>query len=96
MLTMGMMFHQIDLLGAQGLTEIEGAANFLPQTVAAVLATLVTGGLIDRFRPRFLVAMAMIVLGASRVVVFRLQPRITARHILRCVAGCSAGSYARR
>ena len=34
MIGTGLAFHQIDLLGAQGLTPVEAAANFLPQSVA--------------------------------------------------------------
>ncbi len=39
----GLAFHQIDLLGEQGLTPIEAAANFVPQMLAALGATLLVG-----------------------------------------------------
>lgn len=51
MLTTGLNFHQIALLGERGLTPVEAAANFLPQTAAALLATLAAGALIDRLPP---------------------------------------------
>ncbi|MDK1344950.1 hypothetical protein QNO09_16910 [Streptomyces sp. 378] len=34
------MLHQVALLGDRGLTPAEAAANFLPQTAAALLAAL--------------------------------------------------------
>ena len=37
MLSTGLAFHLISILGQQGLTTIEAAANFIPQTVAALL-----------------------------------------------------------
>jgi MFS family permease len=53
-------FHQIALLGEQGLSATEAAANFLPQTVAGTLATLLLGYLVDRGRPRLLLAASML------------------------------------
>ena len=43
MLGTAVAFHLIDLLGERGLSSTEAAANFLPQTVAALLATLAVG-----------------------------------------------------
>ncbi|MCC3761945.1 MFS transporter [Glycomyces sp. TRM65418] len=53
-------FHQIALLGEQGLSATEAAANFLPQTIAGTLATLLLGYLVDRGRPRLLLAASML------------------------------------
>nr|WP_255673025.1 MFS transporter [Glycomyces amatae] len=53
-------FHQIALLGEQGLSATEAAANFLPQTVAGTLATLLLGYLVDKGRPRLLLAASML------------------------------------
>ncbi len=61
----GLAFHQISILGEQGLTPIEAAANFVPQTVAGVVATLGTGSLVDRVRPRILLVAAMALLAAA-------------------------------
>ena len=52
-------FHQISLLGERGLTTAQAAANFIPQTVAALVATLATGMLADRVRHRWLIIAAM-------------------------------------
>ena len=54
MLSTAVAFHQISLLGERGLSPTEAAANFLPQTVAALLATLATGTLVDRASPRWI------------------------------------------
>lgn len=59
MIGTGMMFHQISLLGEQGLTAAQAAANFVPQSVATVTATLAAGWLADRWPPRLLIPLAM-------------------------------------
>lgn len=61
----GVNFHQISLLGERGLTPAEAAVNFVPQTVAALLATLGTGMLADRVRHRWLIIGAMLALAAA-------------------------------
>ncbi|MEU3228177.1 MFS transporter [Streptomyces sp. NPDC006976] len=71
MLTTGLNFHQIALLGERGLTPAGAAANFLPQTAAALLATLLAGALIDRLPPKPILLAAMAVL-ASAVLGARL------------------------
>ncbi|WP_407319659.1 MFS transporter [Isoptericola halotolerans] len=65
LLTTAVAFHQISLLTARGLTAAEAAANFIPQTVAGLLATLVTGYLIDRFPPRWTTVASMLSLAAA-------------------------------
>lgn len=67
MLTTAVGFHQISLLTERGLSTTAAAANFLPQTVAGLAATLVVGPLVDRRRPRALLAVAMAGLGAALV-----------------------------
>lgn len=52
-------FHQISLLGERGLSSAAAAANFIPQTVAGLVATLLVGSLIDRVDVRFVVAISM-------------------------------------
>lgn len=65
MLTTGLNFHQVALLGDRGLTPSEAAANFLPQTAAALLATLAAGTLIDRLPPKAVLAAAMAILACA-------------------------------
>lgn len=55
----GMMFHQISLLGEQGLTAAEAAANFVPQSIATIVGTLLAGWLADRLPPRAVIPLAM-------------------------------------
>ncbi|MGY1721120.1 MFS transporter [Blastococcus sp. SYSU DS0552] len=65
MLGTAVAFHQIDLLGERGLSSTAAAANFLPQTVASLLATLAVGALVDRVSPRWLTATCMLGLAAG-------------------------------
>ena len=55
-------FDQISLLGERGLTPAQAAANFIPQTIAGLAATLVTGYLADRFSDRSLIIASLSVL----------------------------------
>ncbi|WP_233205872.1 MFS transporter [Cryobacterium sp. Y82] len=68
MLTTALAFHQIAILGAQGLTSLEAAANFLPQTVTGILATLLTGSLVDRVSPKVFIVFSMVTLTAALVM----------------------------
>lgn len=61
-------FHQISLLGERGLTVGQAAANFLPQTAAAIVGTLAMGFLVDRIAPRVLVAASMASIAAAMVL----------------------------
>ncbi|MFW6692831.1 MFS transporter [Streptomyces sp. MAR4 CNX-425] len=65
MLTTGLNFHQVALLGDRGLTATEAAANFVPQTAAALIATLATGAVIDRVSPKTVLVASMAVLAAA-------------------------------
>jgi MFS family permease len=67
MLNTAVAFHQIDLLGERGLSNAEAAANFLPQTGAALLATLAVGAVVDRLSGRWLTAACMLGLAAGLV-----------------------------
>lgn len=73
-----MSFHQISLLGGQGLTPIEAAANFVPQTLTGLTATLGTGMLVDRIRPRYVLAAAMGILSVAMLVLPLVGPGWTA------------------
>lgn len=74
LLSTALSFHQISILGERGLTPIEAAANFIPQTLAALGATLLTGVLVDRVRPRILLALAMGVLSAAVLLLPSVSP----------------------
>ncbi len=93
MVSTGLGFHQIDILGEQGLTPVEAAANFLPQTIAALLATLLVGSMVDRFAARWVLAASMLLLMGAMVGVVFVSPGWTA--ILYGVTVGSAGAAAR-
>ncbi len=58
-------FHQVSLLGEQGLTPVQAAANFLPQTLAGLAAALLFGSAADRFSPKALMCAAMAMHGLA-------------------------------
>lgn len=74
MITTGLAFHQISLLGERGLSPAQAAANFIPQTFAAIAGTLAMGWLIDRIAPRLLVAASMTSLSAAMLLAHVAAP----------------------
>lgn len=86
-------FHQISILGQQGLTPLEAAANFIPQTIAALTVTLATGALVDRVRPRAVLASSMGLLVAAVLWLPQVGPGWTA--VVYGVALGAAGGSAR-
>lgn len=74
MMSTGLAFHLISLLGAQGLTTVEAASNFIPQTVAALLGTLALGAVVDRTDPRIGVVLSMLSLAGAMVVLPFVTP----------------------
>lgn len=65
MLATAVAFHQVSLLGERGLSAAEAAANFLPQTAAALLATFTVGALVDRVPPSLALAACMALLAVG-------------------------------
>lgn len=74
MIGTGLAFHQIDLLGEQGLTPVEAAANFLPQTAASLTTTLVVGSMVDRFAARWVLLVSMSAMAGAMVAVPFVSP----------------------
>lgn len=74
MLTTAVAFHQIDLLGERGLRPVDAAANFLPQTMAGLAATMFMGILSDRMAPRLLLASVTSLLALSLVMAVWIAP----------------------
>ena len=73
----GMTFHQFDLLGQQGLTPVQAAANFMPQTLAALAASLGAGALVDRVPLRVLLVTAMTLISASMIALPWVGPDLS-------------------
>ena len=74
----GLQFHQIAMLGEQGLSPIEAAANFLPQTAGVLLTTLIVGALTDRIGLRWILVTGMATQAAAMVAVPFITPGVTA------------------
>ena len=91
MLSTGLAFHLISILGAQGLTTLQAAANFIPQTVAAVLATLGLGAIVDRIDPRWGVAGSMLTLSGTLLLLPLVNPGISGI-IFGLLLGASMGA----
>lgn len=91
MLGTALAFHQISVLGAQGLPPAEAAANFLPQTITGILATLLTGAMADRIAPKFGVTFAMTTLAGALVLLPTVSPGLSAV-VYGLVLGAAMGS----
>jgi MFS family permease len=91
MLVTALNFHQISILGDQGLSVTEAAAMFLPQVVGTIVAGLVIGALADRVPARFLLALTMTLLAGALLMAAFLAPgwHVVAYAI---VLGAAAGS----
>ena len=77
-ITTAVVFHQIDLLGSRGLTPTEAAANFLPQTVATLIATLGIGALADRVSPRIVLITSMGMMAGGLLLATGVRPGLLA------------------
>jgi MFS family permease len=77
-ITTAVVFHQIDLLGSRGLTPTEAAANFLPQTVATLIATLGIGALADRVSPRIVLITSMGMMAGGLLLATAVTPGLLA------------------
>ena len=90
MLVTALNFHQISILGAQGLSLTEAAVMFLPQTVGTLTAGLIFGTLADRVAPRFLLAATMALLALALLLASQLQPGLIIL-VYALVLGAAAG-----
>ncbi|WP_311135801.1 MFS transporter, partial [Clavibacter lycopersici] len=74
LLSTALAFHQISVLTEQGLTATEAAANFLPQTVTGIVATLATGALADRIAPKYGVTFSMAMMAGALLLLPPVAP----------------------
>ncbi|WP_150238056.1 MFS transporter [Nocardiopsis quinghaiensis] len=86
-------FHQIAVLGEQGLTPTQAAANFLPQTVAGLGSALLFGSAADRLSPKMLMCAAMAMHALALTLLPLVSPGLGA--VLYGVALGAAASGAR-
>lgn len=78
LVTTGLAFHHVALLGARGLSPAAAAANFLPQTLAGAGAALAAGRLADQVSDRVLLPGALGVLAAAPLLVQVVSPGASA------------------
>ncbi len=74
MMSTGLAFHLISILGQQGLTSLEAASNFIPQTIAALVLTLGFGAIVDRTDPRLGLVTSMLAMAGSMVMLPFVEP----------------------
>lgn len=74
MMSTGLAFHLISILGAQGLTSLEAASNFIPQTIAALSLTLGFGAIVDKIDPRWGLITSMLAMGGAMMLLPFVQP----------------------
>lgn len=91
LLSTALAFNQISILGAQGLSPLEAAANFLPQTLTGIAVTLAAGALSDRFPPKYFMTFAMAAMAASLLLIPTITPGWTAI-LYGLVLGAAGGS----
>lgn len=74
MITTGLIFHQIDVLGEQGLEPVEAAINFLPQTAAMLTVTVIAGRALDSLPLRMTVVGAMALMITTMLLLPNVLP----------------------
>jgi len=74
MMVTGLAFHLISILGAQGLTTLEAASNFIPQTIAALLLTLGFGAIVDKIDPRWGLIASMVSMAGAMMLLPFVEP----------------------
>ncbi|NYE45340.1 MFS family permease [Spinactinospora alkalitolerans] len=92
LVTTAVFFHQVSVLGEQGLTPTEAAANFLPQTLAGLLASLLFSAATDRFSPKLLISGAMAVHAVTLVLLPLVSPGVTAMAYGATLGAAAAGA----
>lgn len=78
LITTGVNFHQISVLGEQGLTPIQAATNYVPQTLAGLAVSLWAGVQIDRVHPRFMAMFMLALLAMTLMSVSLVEPGLRA------------------
>lgn len=91
MLFTGLAFHLVSILGEQGLSAVEAAANFLPQTITSLVLTIVFGSFVDRANPRWGISFAMGALVVSLVMLPLVSPGFMGV-VFGLVLGAAAGA----
>ncbi|GAA4874757.1 MFS transporter [Saccharopolyspora cebuensis] len=74
LITTGLTFHLVAVLGERGLSATEAAVTFLPQTLAGLAASVVLGWLADHFSDRALIIAMMAMLAGATAGAGWVQP----------------------
>jgi MFS family permease len=90
MFSTGLFFHLVSIFSDRGLDAAAAASVYLPVSLAAAVATLVTGFLTDRVPLRFLLAFALLLQAASLVMAQFMQGAVAA-FLFGAVMGATNG-----
>ena len=74
MISTGLMFHQLAVLGEQGLTATQAAVAFVPFSLAAMAVTFAGGALVDRWSPKVMLTIPTVMLIAAMNLVPHVTP----------------------
>lgn len=91
LLSTALAFNQISILGTQGLSPLEAAANFLPQTLSGITATFAAGALSDRIPAKYCVTFSMATMATALLLIPVITPGWTAI-LYGLVLGAAGGS----
>ncbi|MCR3719541.1 MULTISPECIES: MFS transporter [Prauserella salsuginis group] len=91
LVTTGLNFHQVSLLGERGLSATEAAATFLPQTIAGLITAFGLGWLADRFSDRVLIVLTMLLLALATAGAGWVTPGFTAVLYGVALGACANG-----
>lgn len=87
----GLTFHNVDIMGAQGLTEEQAAAVFIPQMIGSVSSGFVVGWLTDRVAPRALMTFGGLAVAGGVLLATMAAPG-SAAVVYGFVTGLSIGT----
>jgi len=87
----GIVFHNVSIMEANGLNEVQAAAVFIPTFVPSLLATLTVGELTDRISHRMLILMSGVLMASGFTLVTLVEPGLMT-WAYGIVFGLSAGT----
>lgn len=88
------MFHQIAILGEQGLTPVQAAAVFLPTTLAGLAASFAFSAATDRYSPKLLMCLTMSAHALTLVMLPLVSPGVAAFTYGAALGAATAGARA--
>lgn len=92
MILAGLMFHQVSLFETRGLSRNVAVESYKIIALFSVISNLGLGPLLDRYSARLLLALTMLVLGATMIMV-QVMASPGAAFVYAALQGLASGSY---